>query len=75
MEKTIIKQDINFLDKPLWFQDMRRDGLGFVWTDIEGYEYRTGHKPPDKVDIIILLYLLMKAQKAGFIDTIENIKA
>jgi len=72
MEKTIIKQDINFLDKPLWFQDMRHDGFGFVWTDIEGYEYRTGHRPPDKVDIIILLYLLMEAQKQNYTDTIET---
>jgi len=71
MEKTIIKQDINFLDKPLWFQNVKHDGLGFVWTDIEGYEYRSGYKTPDKVDIVILLYMLMKSQKQKYKADIE----
>jgi hypothetical protein len=61
-----IKQDINFLDKPLWFQNLRHDGMGFVWGDIEGFEYRTGYKPPDKVDMLILLYLMYKSQKADY---------
>ncbi|MBF0102276.1 MAG: replication initiator protein A, partial [Desulfobacterales bacterium] len=67
----IIKQDINFLDKPLWFQDSRNDGLGFVWRDIDGYEYRTGYKLPDKVDIIILLCLLLKTQTKEYQTKIE----
>ncbi|MBF0202496.1 MAG: replication initiator protein A [Desulfamplus sp.] len=67
----LIKQDINFLDKPIWFQNIRSDGIGFVWTDIEGYEYRSGYFPPDKVDIMILLFLLMKSQKAGYANTLS----
>lgn len=61
-----IKQDINFLEYPLWFPDVRHDGKGFVWKDMEGYEYRTGYTPPDKVDILILLYLLHKSQKSDY---------
>jgi len=71
MKKETIKQDINFFDKPMWFQDMKHNGLGFVWKDIEGYEYRTGYKLPDKVDVIILLYLLMKSQKQEYTSEIK----
>jgi hypothetical protein len=72
MEKLpIVKQDINFLDKPLWFQDCRNSGLGFVWKDIDGYEYRTSYKLPDKVDALILLYLLMKSQRFNYTDKLE----
>lgn len=71
MKRTIIKQDINFLDKPLWFQDVRHDGFGFVWTDKEGYEYRSGYKLPVKVDILILFYLMFKAQTNGYQTKVE----
>lgn len=66
MNKNVIKQDINFLDKPLWFQDVRHDGLGFVWTDKEGYEYRSGYKLPDKVDMLVLFYVMLKAQVSDY---------
>jgi hypothetical protein len=59
----VIKQDINFLDKPLWFQDIRQGSKDFIWTDIEGYIYRSGYKLPDKIDILILFYLMLKAQE------------
>ncbi|MBF0121676.1 MAG: replication initiator protein A [Desulfobacterales bacterium] len=70
----LIKQDINFLDKPLWFQNVKHDGLGFVWKDIEGYEYRTGYTPPDKVDILILLCLLLKSQQNEYQCKIKSSK-
>jgi len=63
-ESSKIKQDINFLDKPLWFQNATSENR--VWTDIDGYEYRTGYKVPEKIDIIILLYLLIKTQKLHY---------
>ena len=65
-----IKQDINFLEYPLWFLDVRHDGKGFVWKDREGYEYRSGYTPPDKVDILILLYLLQKSQQENYKERI-----
>lgn len=61
-----IKQDINFLEYPLWFQNLRHDGKGFIWRDVEGYEYCSGYMPPDKVDMLFLLYLLRKAQQDGY---------
>lgn len=65
-----IKQDINFLHEPLWFQDIKHAGMGFIWRDGENYEYRTDYKPPDKVDILILLYLMLKSQKVGYTENV-----
>ena len=62
----IIKQDINFLDKPLWFQDVRGDETACVWRDVDGYEYRIGYKMPDKVDFLFLLSLLCKVQEIQY---------
>lgn len=62
MDKILIKQDINFLDKPLWFANLRSNDKSFVWDDIEGFEYRSGFRAPDKVDAIILYYLLYRCQ-------------
>ena len=66
-----IKQDINFLDKPLWFLDCRNDELGIIWKDLDGYEYRCGYKIPDKIDMLILFYLMLKAQTANYQTEIE----
>ena len=66
MKMLSIKQDINFLDKPLWFTDSKKNDSSFIWKDIEGYEYRSGYKIPDKLDILILLYLLLKSQQLDY---------
>ncbi|CAN2044575.1 conserved hypothetical protein [Candidatus Magnetomoraceae bacterium gMMP-13] len=61
----LIKQDINFLECPLWFQDVRtaiKNDTGYVWKDKDGYVYRTGYKPTTKGDNIFLLFLLLKSQ-------------
>lgn len=63
--QNLIKQDINFLDKPLWMVDVKNDGLGSVWHD-NGFEYRTGYRVPDNVDMLILLYLLLKSQMLNY---------
>ena len=65
----IVKQDINFMEYPLWIQDeelANKSEDGFVWKDRDGYIYRAGYKPPTKTDFIFLLYLLMKSQKNGW---------
>lgn len=68
-----IKQDINFMENPLWFQDERlaeQSEKGYIWQDKEGFLYRAGYKPPVKTDAIFLLYLLHISQQAGWKDTI-----
>ena len=71
MGSKIIKQDINFLEKPLWFQNARQEGIGFVWTDIDGYEYRSGYRAPDKIDMLFLFYLLFKSQQNGYEQIVQ----
>ena len=61
-----LKMDINFLDKPLYFLNLKSTGKAFVWEDIEGYIYRSGYNLPDYFDMLILLYLVLKSQREGF---------
>ncbi len=66
----MIKQDINFLDKPLWLLN-ESNQENFVWQDLDGYEYRSGYKPPDVLDMLFLFYMLDKSQKLGYKEKIE----
>jgi hypothetical protein len=61
-----LKMDINFLDKPLYFLNLRSVGKAFVWEDIEGYIYRSGYNLPDYLDMLILLFLVFKSQREGY---------
>lgn len=61
-----VKQDINFIDKPLWFLSTTSKYSGKIWNDIDGYVYRTNYKLPDKLDILILFYMLLQSQKMGY---------
>ena len=72
--KEMIRQNINLLEYPLWFQDERMATSaedGFVWQDIEGYVYRCGYKTPVKTDVIFLLYLLLQSQQANYAQVIR----
>ncbi len=69
MERENVKQNINFLEYPLWFQDeiaATNAEEGMIWKDREGFIYRAGYKPPVKTDAIFLLYLLMQSQRNGY---------
>jgi len=72
--REIIKQDINFLEYPMWMQDGRMasnsDG-GFIWKDRDGFTYRAGYRPPTKTDIIFLYYLLLRSQRENWVEEIE----
>ena len=67
-KKNLVKQDLNFLEYPLWFQDVREknDSATKTWKDSEGYTYSTNHRLPTKVDAIILYYLLLRSQQEGW---------
>jgi predicted house-cleaning noncanonical NTP pyrophosphatase (MazG superfamily) len=61
-----IKQDMNFLEYPVWFQDVRmaeQQEDGCVWRDREGFVYRAGYKPPTRKDYIFLFYMLLRSQQ------------
>lgn len=75
MDKKLVKQDINFLEFPLWFQDkdsadQARDG--YLWKDPKGgFVYKAAYKPPTKVDLIFLLAVLRESQKDGWSHYVE----
>ena len=74
VKNDFIKQSINFLEYPLWFQDDRlaeQLPLGQVWSDREGYVYRSGYKMPVKTDGIFLLYLLLQSQGNNYAETLS----
>ena len=74
MKNDFIKQSINFLEYPLWFQDDRlaeKLPLGQVWSDREGYVYRSGYKIPVKTDGIFLLYLLLQSQSNNYAESLS----
>jgi hypothetical protein len=69
MKRENVKQNINFLEYPLWFQDevtAAKSEQGMTWKDREGFIYKAGYKTPVKTDAIFLLYLLMQSQKNGY---------
>jgi len=74
----LIKQDINFLENPIWFQDemlANQNENGYVWKDVKdddkGYVYRAGYKPTVKQDNMFLTFLLLKSQQNGWVDKLE----
>lgn len=80
MKKEMVKQDINLLEYPLWFQDecqAKKTETGFVWRlskdDGTGKEFvlKTSFKPPVKTDMIFLLFLLLESQKQSWKDEIR----
>ena len=70
----LVKQDINFMEYPLWVQDeefANKSEDGFIWKDRDGYNYRAGYKPPAKIDFITLMFLLLKSQQEGWNNKIK----
>lgn len=74
MNKNMVKQDINSLENPFWFQDENLAELsetGYIWNNGNGYIFRAGYKPPVKTDVIFLLYLLMQSQRRDWTDELQ----
>jgi protein involved in ribonucleotide reduction len=59
--KKEIKQDINFLENPMWIQRDRRE-TSFVLKQ-GGFTLSTQKKPPTKLDALFLYYLLWVSQE------------
>lgn len=69
--KSVVKIDINFFNKPLYFQNLKYSiEKKFVWTDIDGFEYHSSYIPPDYVDAMILFYFLLRSQSEGYAEKI-----
>lgn len=64
-----VKQDINFLDKPLWLQTTEQDSEKLVtWQDQEGYRFECAGYAPGKVDMLILYFLMLESQNHNWND-------
>lgn len=67
----LVKQDINFLENPLWMQNIEQNEKGFSCKDKEGYLYKSAGKAPTRVDAIFLYYLLQRAQQNNWSPYLE----
>ncbi len=58
-----IKQDINFLEYPIWMQTERNSSDVLKFTDMDGYIFEAAGGVPAKVDILILYFLFLTSQQ------------
>jgi len=64
------KQDVNFLNNPLWIPNPRAVNTGKDWIDNDGFVYSCAGSPPAKTDIIFLYYLMYTSQKNDWTSTL-----
>ncbi len=69
-EKSVYKQDLNFLAFPLWFQVSRSSGQ-LDWYHPDGYRYQASYRAPDQLDMLYFGYFLMRAQQENYAHRLE----
>lgn len=62
-KEDLIKQDLNFLEYPIWLIDDRVEPGVFTWKDRDGFTFESRFRPPSKSDLLFLMFLLSKSQK------------
>lgn len=70
-KKNTVKQDMNFLEHPMWLLDHRSVGDDNRWVDRDNFVYYAAYKVPTQVDMLFLLSLLRKSQETGWATEIE----
>lgn len=66
-----VKQDINFLEYPLWMQQTKKaTGQIVTWKDKEGYTFEAAGGVPSKVDMLFLYYFMLEAQNSNWDETL-----
>lgn len=67
-ENASYKQDINFLEKPLWSigKHKKKPNQSIKWIDKDGFQYQCYEKVPNKVDMLVLDYLLKVSQNNDY---------
>lgn len=61
-----LKQDLNFLENPIWLQNPKDKSEGIKWTDGHGYTFMCNYGAPNKVDAVILYFLLLECQNQNW---------
>jgi len=62
----ILKQNINFLEYPLWSITNRNSKEISYWVDNEKYQFKCIGKMPNQIDILYLYYILLECQNQNW---------
>ncbi len=62
--KKKVRQDINFLENPIWLQK-KSDKRGYVYEKND-YTLKTAESPPTRQDVLILYYLMWVSQEKNW---------
>jgi hypothetical protein len=66
-----IKQDINFLEYPLWMQSLEKPtGRVMIWKDRDGYTFESTRGTPSKVDMLFLYFILGESQSSNWSEAV-----
>ncbi|MBF0231994.1 MAG: replication initiator protein A [Desulfamplus sp.] len=58
-----IKQDIDFVDYPLWMESAQKsDAKVVTWVDRDGYRFEASRGMPSKLDMLFLYYIMLESQ-------------
>jgi hypothetical protein len=68
--KSVLKQDLNFLEYPMWFQ-VSHANAPMVWSHPQGYTYRAAYRAPDQLDMLFLMFILMRSQQENYSPRLE----
>lgn len=71
MGNDLIKQDINFMENPLWVLSEHPQKELKITNDRGEFLITSGQKLPERTDMIFLLYLLKISQKSGYVQKLE----
>jgi hypothetical protein len=71
MGNELVKQDINFMENPLWVLSEHPQKELRINNDRGEFIIKSGHNLPERTDINFLLYLLKVSQKSGYVQKLE----
>jgi hypothetical protein len=71
MSNELVKQNINFMENPLWTLSEYPQKELRVTNERGEYILKAGHKVPERIDMNFLLFFLMTSQKNGYVQKLE----
>jgi ubiquitin len=71
MGNDLVKQNINFMENPLWVLSENPQKELRITNDRGEFLISSGQKLPERTDINFLLYLLKVSQQSGYVQKIE----
>jgi hypothetical protein len=71
MSNELVKQNINFMENPLWMLSEHKLKELKIKNDRGEYILTAGYKAPERTDMNFLLFFLMESQKNGYVQKME----